>query len=113
MLYDSVKPLKVCEFPNLKRGIGVLVTDPFEHRGMNAKYADVEMKTPVLNTATFGRCVPFEQWRDKALEDTRLILARLDAAIAELQEHRDRLARELPTLTDSGEQLPLICKDQA
>ena len=104
MLYDSVQPLKVCEFPNLKRGIGVVVTDPFEHRGMKAICADVAMETPVLNTATFGRPVEIGEWRDKAIEDTRLILEHLNAAIAELQEHRDRLSHELINLVPQVQQ---------
>lgn len=91
--HDSRAPLERCKHKNLKRQIGVTAGQPYEHRGMGgALYVEVARETIAVNTRESARIVP-EVDVDAAIRTmTESTIADLDATIAELQEHRARLA---------------------
>jgi hypothetical protein len=78
----------------LGRQIGVLVGQPFRHVGLNATYVDISRETPRLNTDTWGSCYPVAETERHAREAFDQTIAELDALIAHLTAHRDRLSTD-------------------
>lgn len=106
--YDSREPLKCCAYPNLGRQIGVLADNPFHHQGLNADYVDISRETPFVNTRSYGTCYPIKSTDAEVRRATEVTIADLDRIIAELAEHRERLARELARNHFNGD-----CVDRA
>lgn len=101
-LYDTRKPLISCEFTSLQRSLGVLVSTPFDHKGLNKECVDTYRETITVNTATYGNVVPAEEWHDAAIKMTGTTVDELDKVIKELVAHRMRLYAELEKLKDKG-----------
>jgi hypothetical protein len=96
--YDSRAPLERAAPPLARsRYIGVLASKPFHHHGMNAPYVDIQLETVSLRTETYGNCYPAETFHEEIRRATTRTIADLDAAIAELTAHRDRLSATLGT----------------
>ncbi len=105
--YDSREPLLCCEFKDLDRRIGVLVGSEFKHMGKKLKRGEspplmreVEYETISVNTATFG-------WPELSGDVPRVIreltlkvVRDLEAVIAELTGHRDRLLEGVKDAAD-------------
>lgn len=99
--YSSLKPLECCEFKNLDRQIGVMVSEPFTHRGFTPprRCVEVNYETICVNTKSFCSCgVDAENWKPLVKQDTETILRELEEVIKELTSHRDRLKVELSNL---------------
>lgn len=94
--YDSRELLKDRD----DRSIGVLVSAPFHHHGLKATYVDVSRETVTVSSATYGNCYPSKDVRDQACSATEQTIADLDAVIAELAGHRDRLRAELSAIVE-------------
>ena len=95
--YDSRAPLETSRYPG--RCIGVRASAPFEHQGLGRQYVTIEAEGIDLNwTHGWVMNVPAGEWRECAMVATADVIKSLDAAIAELQGHRDRLAAELAEL---------------
>jgi len=97
-LYQGTAELVLAD-KQLNRRVGVTVSEPFPHYGLGAvPHVDVDTEYPIFNTATFGTMVPKDQWRDKARDSVGLCIRKIDALVAELQGHRNRLTEELKKL---------------
>jgi len=101
--YDSTAPLCVSRCDSDR--IGVLVSVPFPYVG-RASYVDTEYYTVEVRDLVWGRRDPAYQAGAICRQTTAEIIADLDAGIAELQAHRDRLAAALAALGDDDQAFP-------
>lgn len=99
MIYNDEKQIESCEFPNHK--IGVYVTQPFRNYD-GIVHVDIEYSTPELDRSTFGRATPIDEAESKVIECEIRIVARIDALIAELQEHRARILENIDRIAANG-----------
>lgn len=83
-----------------ERTLGVLVSTPFHHHGLNATYVDLCYDTITISTATYGNSYPAGEVQHRAKAMTQSVIDDLNATIAELTAHRDRLTGELQTIDD-------------
>lgn len=95
--YDSREPLECCEFPLLRKKIGVCVSEPFEGSDKQ-QYVEFESETVAINTKASGGTYPFGLSHHNKIRCTEHIIRDLDKAIEELAAHRNRLAIELNRL---------------
>lgn len=94
-IYDSREQIGCGEFPHHQ--IGVLASEYISN------HVDIETHVPALWSGAAGTVLPpGEDWRAKAAENTRHVIARIDAVIEELQRHRARLVGEAKKL-EAGE----------
>lgn len=101
--FDSRMPLKCCEFPALERKIGVLASQPFHHHGLGAEFVDISRETISVTTKTYGRCYPSGSATGEIRRAAQHTIDDLDAVIAELTAHRDRLrATLIPASIEGG-----------
>jgi hypothetical protein len=101
MQYDSGRPFTPALTVNEHKPelAGVHVSEAFAHQGFGgASYVEVGCDYPQIWCASLGNIVPAEIWIQTAAQDTRLVLAQIDALLAELAAHRQRLAGELAAL---------------
>ena len=93
--YDFRSPLKSRPPPD-HRYIGVIVGNHLEHNvGLGGASVDWESECPVILTSVVGGCVPAATAQEEAQKQLAFVIGKIDAAIAELSEHRDRLAGAL------------------
>jgi hypothetical protein len=97
--WDARQPLAGTP-EGLGRKIGVLVGQPFHHHGLNATYVDISRETPRLNTDTYGNCYPIEETAEQARVAFEETIGELDALIAHLVAHRERMAADVARLPD-------------
>src|SRR5688572_18983492 len=95
--WEATEPLDGAP-KHLKRCVGVTVGRPFHHHGANATYVDINRETPVVNTNTYGNCYPITDLKTQAASAFEDTIAELDALIAHLAAHRERLAKELDSI---------------
>lgn len=96
-IYDSRRPLRRHDTPNgLERFIGVLIADEFTFQAVRT--IEIVRYTPVLNERCLGSFAPAAEQARAIADATTATLRDIDAAIAELQAHRDRLAAELAAI---------------
>ena len=99
--YTSVLPVAPALTVNEQKPelVGVQAGEAFAHQGFHgAPYVEVGCDYPQIWCASLGTIVPAEIWIQTAAQDTRLVLAQIDALLAELAAHRQRLAGELAAL---------------
>jgi hypothetical protein len=103
-MYASTRPLRACA-DQLRCEIGVRVSMPYaEPLHMPPRpVLDVSAELPCVYTEVL-LCMGLApaQWRVTATHQTETVLARLDQLIAELGEHRARLAIQLERLADES-----------
>lgn len=102
VVYDSRKPLDACEHKTLNRQIGVLIQEPFWHKGLNKPTIDVEWETISVNTLCFGKVVETKLWPLVALEAAEKIIADIDKVIDELNAHKERMQAHHEVLSTRG-----------
>lgn len=97
-IYTNTQPLNCCSFPKLGRAIGVSV-----HRWNGRYEMSVETVDLTVNTSSSGRGIGDPQKvQALVIEATGQVIAHLDVVIAEMSEHRARLAEELVRLELEG-----------
>lgn len=94
-LHDSRRPLANVEAGSIPRSIGVLVSGPFWNHGLERRMVDVERETVAVNSRTFGNMCAVERAEQVVREATQRTIEDLDRVIADLTQHRERLAGEL------------------
>jgi hypothetical protein len=108
-LYVSTQPLRACA-DQVRCQIGVRVSMPYAQpmHTPPRPVLDVSAELPCVYTEVLSFTgLPPAQWRDAATRQTEALLARLDQLIAELGEHRSRLAQQLQRLADETVELVL------
>lgn len=101
-LYSSLAPFKTCD-AHLKRELGIRVSAPFEPKGLNPTrtVVDIEIEAPITNTvSTVQLAVPAADWKTQAVHHTRKIVCKIDAVLAELEQHRNRLCAEIQRIQE-------------
>jgi hypothetical protein len=94
--YDSTALIESIQPPDAPRRIGVVVGWPLPHLvPVEREMALVAGAKPVLSTIGHGKWVPDDSARDAWIDATTQVLADVDALIAELQQHRERLTQLL------------------
>jgi hypothetical protein len=106
-LYTSMRPLRACA-DQLRCEIGVRVSMPYAQplHMPPRPVLDVSAELPCVYTEVLlciGLAPP--QWRVTATRQTETVLARLDQLLAELGEHRARLAIQLERLGDESAEI--------
>jgi hypothetical protein len=99
--------------PGLNRKVGVEVSEAFAHQGFadHPLYVEVTAERPTLNTVSSAAWCPVGEWRVKAAEMLQYVLTELEAAITELQGHRDRVAQALATVQAEAAQPAEVSHD--
>jgi hypothetical protein len=94
--YTNADNVRVAAFANQNyRTIGVTVSEPYMNHGVGAPMVDIELSYPEIVTGGGGRYAPALAWEAEARDATQAVIERVDACIAELQRHRDRLTAGL------------------
>lgn len=93
--YCNVNPLKCCEFPDLRKGLGLTFGEEFTHQGLNKQMVDCEYETVTVNTKSAGGPKFVEEVNEEREKVTHFIIRDIDRVIEELQEHRRRLLGDL------------------
>lgn len=102
-IFSNQVPLKV-DFP-IKRQVGVLIHDTYFHNGSQQFALEGSLEVPSFNTHTYRICktYPTEEERDNqihpvALQNTLLVIKKLDQQIKHLTEIRQSLINSAESL---------------
>lgn len=99
IIRDELESLKTCEYPNLKRKIGVYVDRPYYVPATGQYMCDVVTEVPALNTSESCKKVPYQEAPEQFEKSINNALTKLDAQIEELSEHRERLSAAKDSLS--------------
>jgi len=91
-VYTNAEQLMCCEFPNLKRTVGVTVYDRIANHASLGDAVQVYFERVALNTTAAGGWKSVADAPAEAARMNQYVIEDLDRVIAELQAHRDRLA---------------------
>jgi len=84
-----------CEHSHLNRQIGVLVSEPFLHVGLNKTMVDVEFEYPTVNTASAGGPKSLDEKDEAICKGLRRCISECRKIRDDLDRHAYRLGEEL------------------
>lgn len=100
--YNVNERLKCIPDGLVEREVGVMATVPMFHRGQKRDMVEIFAEFPTVNTQTVGEWADAESWTPPAIASLQMVIAKLDAIVAELAEHRQRLTQCVAELKNEG-----------